>query len=195
MSEPFIGEIRLFAGNYAPEGWFLCNGELKSIMEYQALYSLLYTTYGGDGRTTFGVPDLRDRAALGAGGGPGLTYRKLGMTGGYASVALNQDRMPQHTHEITDKSITTSMTVSTQNGSINVPETGNYLAVSYGDETRKNVSWYSKSTENLSDLGGVKSQCNPSMSEVGGGVAHKNIQPSLGVQFIIAWQGLYPSRS
>ena len=98
MSDPFIGEIRLFGFNFAPTGWAQCNGQLLSISQNTALFSILGTTYGGDGRTTFGLPNLQGQAALNTGQGPGLSYRQLGESGGEPSVTLNTGEMPPHGH-------------------------------------------------------------------------------------------------
>ena len=98
MSEPFIAEIRIFAGNFAPRGWAFCNGQLLPIAQNTALFSLTGTTYGGDGRSTFGLPDLRGRAPLHPGRGPGLTDRRLGEKGGAATVTLTEAQMPAHGH-------------------------------------------------------------------------------------------------
>ena len=98
-SEPLIGEIRLFAGNFAPRGWALCDGQLLAINQRQALFSILGTMYGGDGRTTFGLPDLRGRVPVHAGEGPGLTKRSLGQKGGAETHVLTVHEMPSHAHQ------------------------------------------------------------------------------------------------
>ena len=101
MSDPFYGEITLFAGNFAPRNWAFCNGQLLSISSNTALFSLLGTTYGGDGRTVFALPDLRGRAAVGPRVGPGLTRRNLGQRFGVEDVTLTEAQMPAHTHGVT----------------------------------------------------------------------------------------------
>lgn len=103
MSEPFIGEIKMFGGNYAPRGWALCDGQLLSIAEYSALFSILGTNYGGDGRSTFGLPDLRGRTGVHAGQGPGLTPRTLGQKFGAEQTTLTVQQLPPHTHGISAK--------------------------------------------------------------------------------------------
>ena len=100
MSEPFIAEIRIFAGNFAPRGWAFCDGQLLPISQNTALFSLIGTTYGGDGRTTFALPDLRGRAPIHAGNGPGLTNRQLGSKAGVETVALSESQMPGHAHAV-----------------------------------------------------------------------------------------------
>ncbi|HZD04287.1 MAG TPA: tail fiber protein, partial [Longimicrobiales bacterium] len=100
MSEPFVGEIRMFAGNFAPRGWAFCDGQLLAVSQNDALFSLLGTIYGGDGRTTFGLPDCRGRIPLHAGSGPGLTPRALGSKGGAGKVTLTVNQLPSHTHPL-----------------------------------------------------------------------------------------------
>jgi len=98
MSEPFIAEIGIFAGNFAPRGWAFCNGQILPISQNTALFSLVGTTYGGDGRTTFALPNLQGRAPMHPGTGPGLTTRRLGQSGGVETVTLSEAQMPSHTH-------------------------------------------------------------------------------------------------
>ena len=98
MSEPFIAEIRIFAGNFAPRGWAFCNGQLLPVAQNTALFSLVGTTYGGDGRSTFALPDLQGRAPLHPGQGPGLTNRRLGEKGGAATETLTESQLPGHGH-------------------------------------------------------------------------------------------------
>src|ERR1700710_1186333 len=100
MTDPFLAEIRIFAGNYAPTGWALCNGQILPISQNTALFSLLGTTYGGDGRSTFALPDLQGAAPMQQGQGPGLPLRALGESSGLASVALQPAEIPQHTHSL-----------------------------------------------------------------------------------------------
>ena len=100
MSEPFVGEIRMFAGNFAPRGWAFCDGQLLATSQNDALFSLLGTIYGGDGRTTFGLPDLRGRIPVHAGTGPGLSPRRLGAKAGAEKVTLTVNELPSHTHDL-----------------------------------------------------------------------------------------------
>ena len=122
MSEPFIAEIRIFAGNFAPRGWALCDGQLLPISQNTALFSLIGTVYGGDGETNFALPDLRGRAAMHAGNGPGLTPRQLGSRSGAATVTLTPGEVPSHNH---------AMRASPNPGESPDP-TGNTLARSVG---------------------------------------------------------------
>ena len=100
MSEPFVGEIRMFAGNFAPRGWAFCDGQLLAVSQNDALFSLLGTIYGGDGRTTFGLPDLRGRVPIHAGSGPGLSPRRLGAKAGAENVTLTVNQLPSHSHRL-----------------------------------------------------------------------------------------------
>lgn len=174
QSEPFIGQIAMFAGNFAPRGWAFCDGQLLSIAENSALFSLLGTTYGGDGRTTFGLPDLRGRFPLHPGNGPGLTPRSLGEKGGVESVTLAANQMPSHTHTNQALAQTTAGTDSDPTGK--VPAAGrNFYADIAAGPTTVLASQTSGST--------------------GGGQAHTNVPPFQGVNFIIALIGIYPSRN
>jgi microcystin-dependent protein len=171
MSEPFIGEIRMFAGNFAPRGWAFCEGQLLPINQNQALFSILGTTYGGDGRTTFGLPDLRGRFPLHSGKGPGLTGRSLGERGGREGVQLTVDEMPSHAH---------TARASADPGSRRKPG-GRVCAVS------------SKSDRQYNRSPGVDMH-DEAIQPVGGNQAHDNMPPYLGLNYIIALTGIFPSR-
>lgn len=174
MSEPFIGEIKMFAGNFAPHGYALCDGQLLPINDNQALFSLLGTTYGGDGRTTFALPDLRGRIPMHPGQGPGLSQRRLGDRQGQESVALSNSQIPAHTH-------TAYGTQESANS--NLP--GNALLAT----TQGNRKIYDSS-------GKANAAMDPStVGSSGGGQTHDNMQPYLCINFIIALEGIYPSRS
>ncbi len=174
MSEPFIGEVRIFAGNFAPRGWAFCNGQLLPIAQNTALFSLLGTTYGGDGRTTMGLPNLQGRAAMHPGRGPGLTDRRLGQSGGAETVTLTEAQIPAHNHR--------AQTFGGQ-GTTNTP--GNTVVVAQGQG--RGAAIFSDSTANTGAL--------RILDNTGGGQAHNNMQPYLVLNFIIALVGLYPSRS
>jgi len=171
--EPFIGEIIMFGGNFAPRGWALCDGALLSISQNQALFSILGTTYGGDGRTTFQLPDLRGRVAMHAGSGPGLSTRKLGEKGGSESNTLSVAQLPSHNHSV-------AVGVSTVAGEESTPA-GQVLASS--------ANSFNEDATSGQNLGGV------SQSNVGGGQSVNNLQPYQCVNYIIALQGTYPSRN
>jgi microcystin-dependent protein len=172
MSDPFIAEIRIFAGNFAPRGWAFCDGQLLQIAQNTALFSLIGTTYGGDGRTTTGLPNLQGRATMHPGTGPGLTPRRLGETGGVETVTLTTARMPQHTHTMQ----------ASQRMALDDDPGNNYPAAGRG-------AGVYRTPENLVQM------AQESLPETGGGWPHNNMQPYLTLRFIIALQGTYPSRS
>jgi microcystin-dependent protein len=171
MSEPFIAEIRIFAGNFAPRSWAFCDGQLLPVSQNTALFSLIGTTYGGDGRTTMGLPNLQGRTPMHPGTGPGLTARRLGQVGGVETVTLSEAQMPNHNHQATGSS-----DAANQRGPAgNLPAAGGGRgAVAYKNATA--TAPFERLTTS------------------GGGQAHNNQQPFLTLNFIIALQGLYPSR-
>ncbi|MCP5424477.1 MAG: phage tail protein [Gammaproteobacteria bacterium] len=171
MSEPFVGEIRMFAGNFAPRGWAFCDGQLLAVSQNDALFSLLGTIYGGDGRTTFGLPDLRGRIPIHAGHGSGLSERRLGSKGGEEKVTLTTNQLPSHTHPLQ---------ASTQNA-VQTSPGNNVLA------QPTSIDLY-RVTAPDADLSG------DAITDVGGNRSHTNLMPFLCVNFIIALVGIYPSR-
>ncbi len=176
MSDPFIGEIRMFAGNFAPRGWALCNGQLLPIAQNTALFSILGTTYGGNGQTTFALPDLRGRVPLSSGQGPGLSPYTLGEMAGSESVTLLTTQMPTHTH---------TLNASTQPGSATSPAGG--VCASGVDSQGGNVNGYVASPNTT--------MAPQAIGAAGGNQPHENRQPYLCVNFIIALQGIFPSRN
>lgn len=171
MSDPFIAEIKIFAGNFAPAGYAFCNGSLLPIAQNTALFSLVGTTYGGDGRTTMGLPNLTQRLAMHPGRGPGLTARRLGQSGGSDTETLSAAQIPAHSHRVR---------ATTAAGSTTSPSNA-FSAM---------ASMYENG-----DSGGLVPMSADSMTETGGGGAHDNQQPFLDLNFIIALVGTYPSRS
>lgn len=170
--EPYIGEIRIFAGNYAPMGWAFCNGQVLPIAQNTALFSVLGTTYGGDGKTTFALPNLCGKAAMHQGAGPGLTPRKAGDTGGAATVSLNNNHLPAHNHMANCQTTPTS---NTPDGTIWSNTVGRGSPPMYNNMPNAPM--------------------NPqAVQAAGGSDAHNNMQPYLGLNFIIALQGLYPPK-
>jgi microcystin-dependent protein len=171
VSEPFVAEIRIFAGNFAPRGWAFCNGQLLPIAQNTALFSLIGTTYGGDGRTTTALPNLQDRLPMHPGRGPGLTSRRLGERGGVNDVTLAEAQLPGHRHSV---------------GAVQIPAptTANPANAHHG------AAPMYKSTST-----GVVNLANEAVADAGGGQSHENRQPFLAINFIIALVGLYPSRS
>lgn len=173
MSEPFVGEIRMFAGNFAPRGWAFCDGQLLAVSQNDALFSLLGTIYGGDGRTTFGLPDIRGRIPIHAGSGPGLSPRRLGAKAGTEKETLTVNELPSHSHG--------PMKASTAAGQENSP-TGRLPANSPSVQL-----WVEDQlTVNLA---------NSAVSSLGGSRSHSNLMPFLCVNYIIALFGIYPSRN
>ncbi len=173
MSEPYLGEIRMVAFTFAPRGWTLCDGAILPIEQNQALFSLLSTAYGGDGRTSFALPDLRGRTPIHAGSGAGLTARSLGEQGGEEGHVLTVDEMPAHRHAVK---------ASSDNADNNNP-TGDVLAKAtfsiYGSLT-------DTTTTSLNSL---------AVASAGSSTAVNNLQPFLALNFIIALTGTFPPRN
>lgn len=167
--EPYLGEIRIFGGNYAPQGWAFCNGQLLSISGNEALYTLLGTTYGGDGQTTFALPDLRGRLPLHLGqSSSGQNYLR-GARGGAEQVTLNEAQLPAHTHQAKGSAT----------GSVGSPKDACWAASSA-------VSAYSTVTPTIK-------MAALAVTSTGANQPHDNLMPSLGLSFIIALQGIYPT--
>jgi microcystin-dependent protein len=173
MADPFIGEIRIFAGNFAPAGWAFCDGQQLMIQQNTALFAVIGNAFGGDGRTNFNLPDLRGRAGLGYGNGPNLTPRPIAQKGGAATVHLTSDNLPAHTHVPNCQTATDS---SSPNGTIWANPGGRTPAKIYNS------------------LPGIGMNIN-ALKATGGTDAHNNVQPNLGLNFIIALQGIFPPRS
>ncbi len=170
MSEPFLAEIRIVGFNFAPRGWAFCDGQILPINQNQSLYSLLGTTYGGDGRTSFALPDLRGRVPIHVGSSGGATHQ-LGQKSGEENHVLSGNEMPQHDHvaQASTDDATQTLTI------------GNVLA-------RSTVPIYG-SAQTLTAMN------ERSVSHVGGGQGHENMQPYIAMNFCIALQGLFPSRN
>jgi microcystin-dependent protein len=173
MADPFVAEIRIFPFTFAPVGWALCGGQLMPISQNTALFSLLGTTYGGDGRSTFGLPDLQGRAPMHPGQGPGLSLRDLGETGGSETVALLQTEMPAHAHGLQADVIDLADT--------NVPSPSASLALSAGGS--------------LYQAAAGTTMAGQALAAAGGSLPHNNMQPYLTLNFNIALQGIFPPRA
>jgi len=169
MSEPFIGSIILFAGNFAPRGYAFCDGQLLPISQNTAIFSILGTTYGGNGQTTFALPDLRGRVPVHVGAGPGLSPVVLGETSGAETITLTQGQMPQHNHMVA----ASNGAATGSRPANNFPANGGAYAAT-SDGTTMNVAM---------------------VQNAGGSQPHENRQPYLGLSFIIALQGIFPSRN
>ncbi|SNR43948.1 phage tail protein [Puniceibacterium sediminis] len=177
MSEPFIAEIRIFAGNFAPRSWAFCDGQLLPVSNNTALFSLIGTTYGGDGRTTTALPNLQGRAPMHPGRGPGLTARRLGEKDGNETALLTEEHIPKHTHTV--RATTSAATANMAPGT-----TTSLSRSSFGDNL-----YQSDTSGNLVDL------AEEAVAAAGGNQSHTNLQPYLTLNFIIALAGIYPSRS
>jgi microcystin-dependent protein len=172
MSEPFLGEIRVFALNFEPRGWAACDGRLLPISVNTALFSILGTTFGGDGRTTFGLPNLRGRIPLGAGAGPGLTPRNLGESAGTETVTLSLNQLPPHNH---------AAKCNSGNGNQYGPA-NHYWAQDAGGAKEYGATGTGKMSAAAIGL-------------AGGSQPHSNLQPYTVVNYCIALTGIFPPRS
>lgn len=190
MSEPFIGQIEIFAGNFAPRGWAFCHGQLLQIASNTALFSLLGTIYGGDGRTNFALPDLRGRAPVGPGNGPGLSNRSLGQRGGAETVTLTTAQMPYHNHGVTHSPGT--LGAQTGDGDQHEPSSTAVLATPTVQNT-PGLNTYSTQAPDT-DIEGADVSGNLVLNNTGGGQPHTNLMPLMAMNYIIALQGVYPSR-
>lgn len=175
MADPFVAEIRIFPFNFAPKGWAFCDGQLLPISQNTALFSLLGTTYGGDGKSTFALPDLQGQAPMHQGQGPGLSLRALGETGGSDTTTLIESEMPAHTHALRAD--------AADPADVQAPSAAVVLARSQGG------SAYQTNTA------GIVPMAAASLAAAGGDQPHNNLQPYLTFYFNIALQGVFPPRS
>ena len=180
MASPFVAEIRMFAGNFPPKGNAFCNGQLLPISQNTALFSLLGTTYGGNGISTFGLPDLQGSAPLGQGQGPGLGLYDLGQTGGLPQVTLTTAHLPAHQH-------TPACLSASPNPAPVLSPAGNVWAVA-GPRRGTPANLYATA----SNATAMNAQA---LAPAGGGLPHNNLQPYLAITFIIALSGVFPARS
>jgi len=182
--EPIIGQILFFAGNFAPRGWAFCQGQILAIAPNTALFSILGTTYGGNGQTTFALPDLRGRVPMGSGQGPGLTPRTIGEMAGTETVTLITNQIPQHFHPVSEPAVTSL-------GTTDVPSATVILSASPKTGSGPNATALKTYSTAASDV-----TLKPFNSGVAGGSQpHENIQPYLVLNYTIAIEGLYPSRN
>jgi microcystin-dependent protein len=179
MSDPFIGEIRPMPYLFAPQFFTFCDGQLMPISQNQALYAVIGPQFGGDGRTTMGIPNLKGRAPIGAGTGPGLSPHFIGQFSGSASVALTEQQLPSHDH-----TAHAAFAPSVDNA----PNNQSYLGITLSAETGP-IKGYAAPDANTV-------QMSPSaLASAGGGQPHENRQPFLGLNFCMALEGLFPSRN
>jgi microcystin-dependent protein len=183
MVNPFIAEVIMFGGNFAPRGWAKCEGQLLAISSNTALFSILGTTYGGNGRSTFGLPDLRSRNPIGSGNGPGLSNYHQGAGGGHEETTLDVAHIASHSHSVSAK-VKASFTPPSGGANSGTPAGNNF----------------SSSTTNIYSSNGVNvdmasNAVDVKLGSTGGNVPFSDIQPWCSVQFIIALFGVYPSRS
>jgi microcystin-dependent protein len=183
MAQPYLGEIEIFGFGFAPKGWAICAGQTLSINQNQALFSLLGTTYGGNGTTTFNLPDLRGRLPVGQGNGNGLTPRSIGQTGGETNHTLQVTETPSHNHGLA--------AAANVSGSVDTPNSTEVLA-----QTTGKASNGTPLTVNLYAADSNPSQALASASiGVTGGQPHSNVMPFLALNFCIALTGIYPSQN
>ena len=174
MSSPFVAEIRIFACNFAPQGWAQCNGQLLPISQNTALFSLLGTFYGGDGKSTFALPNVEGSCAIGQGDGAGLSQRFLGESGGEQFVTLLQSEMPVHNHQILG---------STENGTLKAPSPTEFLA-----RSKAGTIYQTNTTQNIVQMNFQ------ALSVAGASLPHNNMSPYLTLLYCIALQGVFPPR-
>jgi len=192
MAEPFIAEIIMFGGNFAPRNWAFCSGQLLPISQNTALFSILGTTYGGDGRTTFALPDLRGRSPLHPGNGPGLPTKRLGERSGLSQTTLTAVNMPSHNHLATSTSTSTANAVAPAGNSNDA--VGNYWA---DDAGVSSGTYHTGDMATISPMNSdaVTTETTTTVENTGSGQSFENYHPHLGVNFIIALQGVFPSRN
>ena len=173
MSDPYVGEIRMFGGSFAPAGWAMCQGQLMPISQNDVLFTLIGTTYGGDGQETFALPDLQGRAPVHAGQGPGIKQNYvLGEKAGVESVTLTTQQMPSHTHAL----IASTNTATSTTASGNITASTNQLKI------------YTESAVS-------KQFANNTIAPIGGSQPHENMQPYLAITFIISLFGIFPNQN
>ncbi len=174
MSNPYVGEIRMFAGNFAPQGWAFCDGQLLPIFEYETLFNLFGTLYGGDGEQTFGVPNMAGRLPIHSGTGPGLSSRTIGEEMGVEQVTLTAGQLPPHTH---------SLNVSSSQGTTS-SAVGGAVALATSPGVRK-----------FRPASSAQPLRNDLLASTGGSQPHTNMMPSTCVNFIVSLFGIFPSPS
>lgn len=185
MMDPFVGEVRVFAGRYVPQGWLECNGRELKISAYPDLFKVIGNCYGGDGKSTFKVPELTGRIPVGAGAGPGLTPYALGKESGAAEVQLKEEQMPVHTHEVAARTESFEAMTASPGGGIK-----SRLITVLSDGTKSPLPSFVPDTTGA----GAEVALHPdSILSVGNGSSHPNCHPYLAMKYLIAWQGTHPA--
>lgn len=182
--DEYIGIIKIFGGNFAPVGWFMCNGQILAISQYQALFSLIGTTYGGNGVTTFALPNLQSRAPIGMGQGPGLSYRAQGEMAGTENNTLLIPNIPPHNHPATLSVNNTDAGQGAATPGVSIATPG-----TLSGRTFTPTLGYNTATPNT-----VLNQASVVTGLTGQGLPVNNMQPFIAMNYIICWQGIYPSR-
>ena len=181
MSQPYVGQLSMFAGNFAPAGWAFCSGQLLPISENDVLFQLIGTTYGGDGQSTFALPNLQSRVPVHMGQGGGLSNYTIGQSGGTETVTLNTQQIPQHNH--------LALAVTPTPANTPTPASGTVMADEQVGQSNNPFTYapFNSGTPNLVTLG------NSTVQNVGGGQPHENVQPILAINFIISLLGIFPT--
>lgn len=189
MSQPYVGQIILVGFNFAPVGWLPCDGRLVSIADYEVLFNLIGTTFGGDGQDTFALPDLRGRVPMGMGTGPGLSSRTLGEQGGQEMLTLTTTQLPPHTHAIDASAVTAAVAARSGAGNSATP-VGNVPAGEAAGVTLP----YSSQPADAAMAGTLIAGATAPTAPTGGTGPHDNMQPYLVMQYIINYDGIFPSQ-
>ena len=189
MDEVFIGTVMPFSFGFVPKGWAACDGQLLPVSQHDALFSLLGTTYGGDGRTTFGLPDLRGRVAVHQGRGPGLTPMIMGQHPGEEVVTLTTDQLSSHNHAASISNVTGKIECNSGTGNTDSP-----VGHSICKSERTNIYSTNAPDQPMADGSVVLNGGSVAIGDTGGTQPHLNIQPSLATNYCIALVGIYPSR-
>jgi microcystin-dependent protein len=191
MSQPFLGMVVLFPYNFAPRGWAFCNGQILSIAQNTALFSLLGTTFGGNGQTTFALPDLRGRVAVSAGQGPGLSTYDLGQAAGIENLTLTANQMPIHTHVLTLSNLAATSNVKNSPGNRQTP-VGNIPAIEAAGVT---ATYSNAAADATMAAGAITVTGTASAAAAGGSQPFSIVQPYLTLNYCIALEGIFPSRN
>ncbi|MCW9709178.1 phage tail protein [Fodinibius salsisoli] len=195
MKDEYIGVIKMFGAEWAPRGWKLCNGQLLEITQFEALYSVIGTTYGGDGKNNFALPDLRGRVPIGCGSGPGLSPHHAGHTGGTETTALRISHLPAHSHQATVNNFQVKIQASDQAGTKSTPGAGGARTLAAGAGEGRGVNLYNHEQPVVTLRTETEAAADVGIKKTGEGKSFSKIQPYLAINFIICSEGIYPSRN